>query len=140
MPTNLKKFGSGEIEPYPVVEDTSEKGNPDYKVNKMKFGKKDGAVDKSIIIYNNYITLKGIPLEAYDYIVNGKSAIEWITGMYQISADKDSGIKNDPNDLLKETGNYRYIIDLIKKTVNLSVKSVGIIKEISKYKINESGY
>ena len=108
-----------------------------YRIEKMKFGK---GKDKTIIIYNNYITLKGIPLEAYDYIVNGRPAIEWIMNQYKVSVNDDSGIKNDPNDLLKETGNYRYIIDLIKKTVNLSIKSVGIIKEISKYKIDESGY
>ena len=49
----------------------------DYRVEKMRFGKADGkTVDKSVIHYNAGITIESIPLEAYDYVVNGKSAIE----------------------------------------------------------------
>ncbi|MHB8231894.1 MAG: type ISP restriction/modification enzyme [bacterium] len=116
-----------DTQPYPVVEDISEKRNPDYKVNKMRFGKKDGSVDKSIINYNSHITLKGIPLEAYDYIVNGKSAVEWIMERYQVSTDKDSGILNDPNEW---SDNPRYIIDLLKKVISVSVKTVEIVKTL----------
>ncbi len=116
-----------DIEPYPAIEDISEKRDPDYKVNKMKFGKKDGAVDKSIIDYNSYITLKDIPLEAYDYIVNGKPAIEWIMERYQIKIDKDSDILNDPNEW---SDNPRYILDLLKKIINVSIKTMRIVKNL----------
>lgn len=116
-----------DIEPYPDIEDISEKRSPYYKVDKMKFGKKDGAVDKSMIYYNSYITLKDIPLEAYDYIVNGKSAIEWVMERYQVSTDKDSGILNDPNEW---SDNPRYIIDLLAKVVKVSVKTVEIINDL----------
>jgi predicted helicase/SOS-response transcriptional repressor LexA len=116
-----------EIEPFSVVEDINEKGNPDYTVNKMRFGKKDGSVDKSIIVYNSYITFKGIPLEAYDYIVNGKPAVEWVMERYQISTDKDSGILNDPNEW---SDHPKYIIDLLKKVINVSVKTIEIVNNL----------
>ena len=70
--------------------------------------------DKTRIIYNSHITLASIPLEAYDYVVNGKPAIEWIMERYQVTRDKDSGIVNDPNDWCREHNQPRYIIDLIE--------------------------
>lgn len=51
-----------------------------------------------MIVYNGHLTLRDIPPEAYDYVVNGKSAIEWIMERYQVTVDKASGIRNDPND------------------------------------------
>jgi len=62
------------------------------------FGKSGGKPDKTTIVYNSHVTLTGIPLEAYDYIVNGKPALEWIIERYAVTVDKDSGIRNDPND------------------------------------------
>jgi predicted helicase len=64
----------------------------------MTFGRKDKQIDKTTIAYNSHITISGIPLEAYDYVVNGKSAIEWIMERYQVTRDKDSGIANDPRE------------------------------------------
>ena len=69
--------------------------------------------DKTKIIYNSHVTISNIPLEAYDYVVNGKPAIEWIMERYQCTRDKDSGIVNDPNDWCREHNQPRYIIDLI---------------------------
>lgn len=77
---------------------------------KMRFPKKD---KKDTIIYNDYITIRHISAEAYDYIVNGKSAIEWLMERYAITTDKKSGIKNDPNDWSREHDNPRYIFDLV---------------------------
>jgi predicted helicase len=54
----------------------------DYKVGKMAFGKKDGKPDKSVIVYNECLILRGVPLKAYEYQVNGKSAIEWVMERY----------------------------------------------------------
>ena len=110
---------------YPVIEDISE--NPDYKVNKMKFGKKDGKVDKSVIVYNSYVTLRGIPLEVYDYVVNGKPAIEWIMERYQITTDKDSGILNDPNEW---SDNPKYILDLLKRIINVGIMTMQVVKNL----------
>lgn len=80
-----------------------------FAVDKMRFAKvrnEDGmlAADKTRIIYNGHITIENIPLKAYDYIVNGKSAIEWIMERYAITIDKASQIKNDPNDWSMEHG------------------------------------
>ncbi len=69
----------------------------------------------------------GIPLEAYDYVVNGKSALEWIMERYQITKDKDSQIPNDPNDWSDDP---RYIIDLVKRIVRVSLETVRIVNEL----------
>ena len=100
----------------------------DYKVRKMKFGRDGKEKDKTSIVYNDTITLRGIPPEAYGYVVNGKSAIEWIMDRYQVRTDKDSGIRNDPNDWAPD--NPRYILDLLKRIVTVSVESVKIINAL----------
>ena len=97
----------------------------DFLVQKMNFGRKDKQVDKTAITYNSHLTLTGIPLEAYDYVVNGKHAIEWIMERYQV--DKDSGIRNDPNDWAREHGQPRYIVDLLKRVVRVSMETMKIV-------------
>ena len=105
-----------------------------YVLNpKMKFPKKD---QKDTIIYNDYITIRNIPAEAYDYIVNGKSAIEWLLERYAITVDKKSGIKNDPNDWSKEHEQPSYIFDLVCSIVNVSVKTMEIIQRLPKLSFN----
>lgn len=95
-----------------------------YRVEKMRFPKK-GQTDT--ILYNSAITISNIPDKAYEYVVNGKSAIEWIMERYQIKTDKASGIKNDPNDWSEEVGNPRYILDLLLSVINVSVQTVEIV-------------
>jgi predicted helicase len=65
---------------------------------------------KDTIIYNSRITIENIPAKAYEYVVNGKSAIEWIMERYQVTVDKKSGIKNDPNDWAQEVGKLELYI------------------------------
>jgi predicted helicase len=101
----------------------------DYRVEKMRFPKKD---QKDTIIYNSKITISNIPAEAYEYVVNGKSAIEWIMERYAVTTHKDSGIKNDPNDWADEVGNPRYILDLLLSIINVSVQTVEIVKGLPK--------
>ena len=96
-----------------------------FKVEKMRFPSK---TDKSTIHYNSKITIENIPLAAYDYVVNGKSAIEWVMERYQITTNKDSGIKNNPNDWATEVGNERYILDLVLSVITVSLETVGIVK------------
>jgi predicted helicase len=95
-----------------------------YKVKKMKFASKD---NKSTIIYNDFIKIKGIPSEAYNYIVNGKSAIEWIMDRYEVKVHKDSNITNDPNSYGED---HEYILKLLLKIINVSVKSKEIINTL----------
>lgn len=100
---------------------------------KMRFPKKD---KKDTIIYNDYITIRHIPAEAYDYIVNGKSAIEWLMERYAITTDKKSGIKNDPNDWSREHDNPRYIFDLVCSIINVSLKTMEIVSKLPKLSFN----
>ena len=96
-----------------------------FIVEKMRFPKKG---EKETIIYNSAITISNIPAKAYDYIVNGKSAIEWIMERYQLTTHKESGITNNPNDWAKEVGNPRYILDLLLSVINVSLQSVEIVE------------
>uniref|UniRef100_UPI0032E3FCCC type ISP restriction/modification enzyme n=1 Tax=Treponema sp. UBA7570 TaxID=1947749 RepID=UPI0032E3FCCC len=95
-----------------------------YEVCQMKFPKKG---QKDTIIYNHYHTVKNIPQKAYEYVVNGKSAIEWIMERYAVTTDKKSGITNDPNDWSREHEKPRYILDLLLSIVNVSVQTADIV-------------
>lgn len=101
-----------------------------YQVQKMQFAKKGKELDKSTITVNSRIRLSGIPLEAYDYVVNGKSAIEWVMERYQVTVDKDSGIRNDPNAWGSEIGQPDYIVNLVKRVVRVSVETVRIVQAL----------
>ena len=103
-----------------------------FRVEKLTFGKNGKDTDKSTIIYNSYIRIENIPLEAYDYVVNGKSAIEWIMDRYQVKTDKDSGITNDPNDWGLEHNNPRYILDLILSIITVSIETMKIVNNLPK--------
>lgn len=100
-----------------------------YSVEKMRFPKKD---QKDTILYNSRIRIENIPAKAYEYVVNGKSAIEWIMERYQITVHKDSGIKNDPNDWSREVEKPSYILDLLLSIINVSVQTADIIKNLPK--------
>ena len=103
-----------------------------FRVEKLTFGKKDKKTDKSVLVYNSYIRIENIPLEAYDYVVNGRSAIEWIMDRYQVKTDKASGIINDPNDWGKEHDNPRYILDLILSIITVSIETMKIVNSLPK--------
>jgi predicted helicase len=92
-------------------------------VNQMKFPSKG---QKDTIIYNSFLTISNIPAKAYEYVVNGKSAIEWIMERYAITTHKESGIKNDPNDWAKEHEDPQYILDLLLSVITVSIKTVDI--------------
>ena len=100
-----------------------------YAVEKMRFPKKD---ERHTIIYNGHIAIHNIPAEAYDYVVNGKSAIEWVMERYAVTIHKDSGIKNDPNLWAREQGKPRYILDLLLSIIHVSVETQRIVAELPK--------
>ena len=115
------------VEPYPVTEYTEELSLEDYRVDKMRFGKRNKQEGKTTIVYNSKIKLMDIPPEAYNYVVNGKSAIEWVIESYKNNEDKNSGITNNPNDC---SDNPRYIIDLVKRVVRVSVETMKIVNNL----------
>jgi len=98
-----------------------------YAVEQMKFPKKG---QKDTILYNHYHTIKNIPEKAYEYVVNGKSAIEWIMERYAVTTDKKSGIINNPNDWSREHEKPRYILDLLLSVINVSVQTVDIVNAL----------
>lgn len=125
------------VEPYPleeVVKKTVADEYEMYRVQKLAFL---GRKDKTGIVYNQNITLKGIPEEAMEYQVNGKSAVEWLIDRYQVTVHKASQIKNDPNDYSREVGDPRYIIDLIKRIITVSLETNKIVANIPALEIIE---
>ena len=113
--------------------------NPSYKVTKMKFAKKRDENGKSVndlstIIFNNDITISSIPEKAYEYIVNGRSAIEWIIDQYQIDTDRKSGITDDPNDY---SDDEKYIFNLLLRIINVSLQTVDLVNSLPKFEVAE---
>lgn len=112
-----------------VVVEGAESGN--FAVKKMKFKSKN---NKSILIYNDDIRITQIPEAVYDYVVNGRSPVEWIIDRYQIKTDKASGIINDPNDWGKEHTKPRYILDLLLSVMTVSLKTQEIVNSLPEIK------
>ena len=96
----------------------------------MSFAKNGKEKDKSTIIYNGNITIQHIPAEAYDYIVNGKSAVEWLMERYCVSIDKKSGIRNDANAWAREHRKPRYILDLLLSIMSVSVETMKVVRSL----------
>lgn len=105
------------------------KSNPSYKVTKMKHPKK-GIIDK--IIFNSDITITNIPKKAYEYVINGRSAIEWVMDQYQIKTDKKSNITDDPN---KYSDDEKYILNLLLSIINVSIQTVDLISSLPSIEI-----
>lgn len=115
-----------------------------FYVRKMKFGPGMDAVtgkrikDRTTVIYNDYITVCDIPLEAYDYVVNGKSAIEWVMERQAVTTDKKSGIVNDANLWATETmHNAAYPLELLLRVITVSIKTMEIVNELPELEIGE---
>jgi predicted helicase len=128
QPFALEEISSGSIA------GVSDEAFDFYRVNKLSFGARK---DRSRIIYNPRITLAGIPDEAFDYKVNGKSALEWIVDRYQVTTHKESQITNDPNDYCREVGNPRYIVDLVKRIVTVSLETNKIVASLPTLEVAE---
>ncbi|WP_256814839.1 MULTISPECIES: DEAD/DEAH box helicase [Pseudomonas] len=114
------------VEPYPLtIEAKGTLTDADYRVEKMKLAKKG---DKTTVIYNHRITLKGIPEAAWDYVVNGKAALDWVMERQAVRTDKSSGIVNDANDWATETmGNPKYPLELFQRVVTVSLGTQKIV-------------
>ena len=102
-----------------------------FRVEKMKFAGKRGEVDKSTVIYNPRITITGVPLEAYDYVVNGKPAVEWVTERQCVKTDAASGIVNDANRYANETvGDPAYPLNLFCRVITVSMETMKIVRAL----------
>lgn len=123
------------VDPYPVVIAEGdlrlahiEDPETFYRVEKMKFGGKGKDKDKTTVHYNPRITMTGIPLAAYDYVVNGKPALDWVMERQCVKTDKASGIVNDANRYAIETvGNPAYPLELFQRVITVSLETMKIV-------------
>ena len=124
------------VEPYPaqVLAPGKDELNPeDFRVTKMRYGKNGKEKDLTTLHYNNIITVKDIPLEAYEYVVNGKPALDWVVERQCVKTDKDSGIVNDANDWAIETMNDpKYPLGLFLRVITVSLETMKIVKGLPK--------
>ena len=99
----------------------------------MKFPSK---TDKTRMIYNHKITMSGIPLGAYDYMVNGKPALEWVMERQAVTTHKDSGIVNDANFWATETvGDAAYPLKLFQRVITVSLETMKIVRALPRLDI-----
>ena len=104
------------------------------RVEKMRLASKG---DLSTIVYNPHITVGEIPLEAYDYVVNGKPAVRWVMERQSVRTDKANGIVNEANRYAVETmNNPRYPLDLLLRVITVSVETMRIVRSLPSLKID----
>jgi len=123
------------VTPYPLALQTQGTlRDADYRVEKMRFAKRKdpetgkSVNDRSTVIYNSKITISGIPERAWDYIVNGKAALDWVMERQSVRTDKPSGIVNDANDWAVETmHDAKYPLDLFRRVVTVSLETLKIV-------------
>ena len=98
-----------------------EKGQLNWRVEKMRLSK-----DKTTLVYNDFLTVKGVPLETYQYRLGNRSALEWVVNQYQVSTDKRSGIVNDPN----RADDPEYIVRLVGQVITVSLGTMKVVKSL----------
>lgn len=120
------------VDPWASIVEDGDSADPG-RTEKMAFGKckKDDAhpkgQDMTVLHVAEHMTLRGIPERAYEYVVNGRSAIGWLMDRYQVRKDKASGIVNDPNDYSDDP---RYIVDLVERVVTVSMETLDIVAQL----------
>ena len=134
-----------QVEPYPSVQEEASLHAPEdawqrYRIGtrKMRFpklGRKEK--DYTRLEYNEYVTLVGIPEQAQQYTISGRSPLEWIIDRYHVKTDKASGIVNDPNDFLREQGRPDAVVDLIKRLVTVSIRTQELLATLPPLEIPE---
>ena len=130
--------GYESAEPYPVsiAQGDLRLANIDdpegfYRVEQMRFAGKRPKLDKTTVIYNAHITMAGIPLDAYEYVVNGKPALEWVMERQSVKTDKASGIVNDANRYAIETvGDPAYPLLLFQRVITVSLETMEIVRSL----------
>jgi len=93
------------------------------RVEKMRLSK-----DRSELVYNKALTLRGIPPKVFEYQLGSRCALEWVIEQYRVSTDKRSGILNDPN----RDDEPDYILKLIRKVITVSLETVEIVEKLAR--------
>jgi predicted helicase len=112
---------------YPLARVEQAEAALDWRVERMRLSK-----DKTSIVYNDFLTLEGLPAEAFEYRLGNRSALEWVIDQYQVSTDKRSGITNDPN----RADEPDYIVKLIGKVTTVSVETVQIVRSLPELQLS----
>lgn len=127
-------LGYESVEPWPGLEVTGAlPGQDPGPVQKLKWGKRrdpeTGKLvrDTTTLVYNKTVTIRNIPESAQDYVVNGRSPLEWAIDRYQVKTDKATGIANDPNDYCDDP---RYVLDLVCRLVTVSMRTNEIVAQL----------
>ncbi|MBS0948594.1 DEAD/DEAH box helicase [Levilactobacillus brevis] len=118
-----------DVAPYSECKIIYHSDSPSYRVQKIRFKSRK---DHSVIKFNSDITIENIPERAYDYTVNGRSAIEWILDQYQVKTDKKSQITDDPNDFSEDP---KYIFNLLLRVITVSLKTLDLIAQLPKFEV-----
>ena len=106
---------------YPLEKIENPKAKLDWRVEKMKLSK-----DKLRLVYNDFLTLEGIPAEAFTYRLGNRSALDWVIDQYRVSTDKRSQITNDPN----RADDPEYIVRLIGQVITVSLETMKIVNAL----------
>lgn len=110
-----------------------------YRVEKMRFAGKRPNLDRSTVLYNANITITGIPLEAYDYVVNGKPALEWVMERQAVKTDPASGIVSDANCYATETmRDPAYPLLLFRRVITISLETMKIVRNLPPLDIRDA--
>lgn len=121
------------VDMYPATVIGGSTNDDDYRVEKMKYGAKK---DRTTLHYNNKITVKNIPLEAYDYVVNGKPALDWVVERQCVKTDKASGIVNDSNGWASDTmHNPKYPLDLFLRMITVSLETMRVVRGLPRLEL-----
>ena len=107
---------------YPLERREAEGVKLNWRVEKMALSK-----DKTQLKYNEFLTLSGIPAEAYEYRLGNRSALEWVVDQYRVPTDARSGIVNDPN----REDDPEYIVRLVGQVVTVSMETVRLVRELA---------
>ena len=106
---------------YPLEKTEQPGASLDWRVEKMKLSK-----DKRRIVYNHFLTLDGIPAEAFEYRLGNRSALEWVIDQYQVSENPRSGIRSDPN----RPDDEEYIVRLVGQVIRVSLQTLRIVGDL----------
>lgn len=143
-PTPLRLVVDGQEVPWDLRETIS----PSLlHVEKMRYDHLQGnkkQADKTSIVYNEHVTISGIPIQAQDYLLGSRSGLDWLLDRYLVKTDKASGIVNDPNDWMAEgagggptaSAQPRYLLDLIARITTVSVHTQEIVRSLPSLEVN----
>jgi len=102
-----------------------EPGPEHFRIGEKKMRFADG--DRTVLAVNDHLRVAGIPPEAHQYQVNGRTPLEWFIDRYRITRDRESGILNDPNGWFEDP---RDLIAAIRCIVHVSVETAAIVASL----------